>query len=88
MVQGLDFKRQKENGIELDSRKIAKHKNDVFRLLTNVIQTKRLKLNDNVKNDVILFIEKVKEDKPDLMNLGIMANFDKMIQLLQIVFLG
>lgn len=84
----LDYKLQKENEVEVDSRKINKHKNDIFRLLVNVVPTRRLELSDKVINDVTLFIEKVKDDKPDLKNLGIMTNFDKLVQLLQRMFLG
>ena len=84
----LDYKLQKENGVELDSRKINKHKNDIFRLITHVSQTKRFELSDKVKNDVTSFIEKVKDDKPDLKSLGIMTNFNMLIQLLQRMFLG
>jgi len=61
----LDYKLQKENGVELDSRKIIKHKNDIFRLLVNVVPMRRLKLSAKIQNDVLSFIEKVKDDKPE-----------------------
>ena len=84
----LDFKLQKENGVELDSRKINKHKNDIFRLLVNVVPMRRLELSTKIQNDVLSFIEKVKDDKPDLKNLDIMTNFERLVQLLQSMFLG
>lgn len=84
----LDYKLQKENEVEVDSRKINKHKNDIFRLLVNVVPMRRLELSTKIQNDVSSFIEKVKDDKPDLKNLGIMTNFDRLVQLLQSMFLG
>lgn len=85
----LDLKNQKENGALIDTNKITKHKNDIFRLLSNITFTRKMEVSDKVIRDVNLFIEKVKDDKPDLRNIGIIRfNFDDMIQLLHKLFIG
>ncbi len=67
----LDMKERKEAGDDIDTKNIKKHKNDVFRLLANVSPTSRIECTNDIQNDVIQFIEQIKEDKPDLKNLGI-----------------
>jgi len=85
----LDMKERKEAGEEIDTKNIKKHKNDVFRLLANVSPTSRIESTGEIQNDVIQFIEQIKEDKPDLKNLGIRGtNFDEMLEILGDIFLG
>jgi len=67
----LDMKERKEAGEDIDTKNIKKHKNDVFRLLANVSPTSRIEPSVGIQNDVIQFIEKIREDKPDLNNLCI-----------------
>ncbi|MDR5658547.1 hypothetical protein RH915_03490 [Serpentinicella sp. ANB-PHB4] len=84
----LDMKERKEVGEEIDTKNIKKHKNDVFRLLANVSPTSRIEFTEEIQNDVILFIDKIKEDKPDLKNLGIKGtSFDEMLEILGDIFL-
>jgi hypothetical protein len=77
------MKERKEAGEDIDTKNIKKHKNDVFRLLANVSPTSRFELSSGIKNDVIQFIEQIKEDKPDLKNLGIKStSLDEMLEIL------
>ncbi len=85
----LDMKERKEAGYDIDSKNIKKHKNDVFRLLANVSPTIRIHLSAGIQNDVMQFIEQVKEDKPDLKNLDIRStSLDEMLEILGTIFLG
>jgi hypothetical protein len=85
----LDMKVRKETGEEIDTKNIRKHKNDVFRLLANVSTTSRIELTSDIQNDVIQFIDQIKEDKPDLKNLGIRGtSFYEMLEILGDIFLG
>lgn len=85
----LDLKGRKEAGEDVDTKNIRKHKNDVFRLLANVSLTSRIKSSQEIQNDVVKFIEQIKEDKPDLKNLGIKkTSFDEMLEILGDIFLG
>jgi hypothetical protein len=84
----LDMKERKEAGEDIDTKNIKKHKNDVFRLLANASPTSRLELSSGNKNDVIQFIEQIKEDKPDLKNLGIKStSLDEMLEILGAILL-
>lgn len=85
----LDMKERKEAGEDINKKNIKKHKNDVFRLLANVFPTSRIKPTVEIQNDVIQFMEQIKEDKPDLKNLGIKGtSFDEMLDILGDIFLG
>jgi len=83
------MKERKEAGELVDTKNIRKHKNDVFRLLANVSPASRIETAEEIQIDVNLFIEKIKEDQPDLMNLGIRGtSFVEMLMILSGIFLG
>lgn len=85
----LDLRERKEAGEDVDTKNIRKHKNDVFRLLANVSPTSRIESSRDIQNDVIQFIEQIKEDKPDLKNLGIRGtSLEEMLEILGDIFLG
>lgn len=85
----LDMKARQQNGEQVDSKNIKKHKNDVFRLLANVAPTSKSKVGEGIRNDVRLFIEEIDNDRPDLKNLGIKAvSYDQMIDLLKDIYLS
>ena len=84
----LDMKKRKEAGEDVDTKNIRKHKNDVFWLLANVAPTSRIEPSRDIQNDAIQFIEQIKEDKPDLKNLGIKGtSLDEMLDILGDIFL-
>ncbi len=85
----LDLKERKEAGEDIDTKNIKKHKNDIFRLLANVSPTSRIEPSIEIQNDIIQFIEQIKEDQPDLKNLGIRGtSFDEMLEIFGHIFLG
>jgi len=84
----LDMKKRKEAGENIDTKDIKKHKNDIFRLLANVSPTSRIESTNDIQNDVVQFIEQIKEDKPDLKNLGIRnTSLDEMLEILEGIFI-
>lgn len=84
----IDMKGKLENGDHIDSRDIKKHKNDVFRLLANVLPSSKVEVDKEIEEDIMLFIEMIDQDRPDLKNLGIKGvSFDEMITLLENIYL-
>ena len=89
MKAWLDMKKRKEAGEDIDTKNIKKHKNDVFRLLANVSPTSRIEPSAGIQSSVTQFIEQIREDQPDLKNLGLRGtSFDEMLEILGNIFLG
>lgn len=85
----LDMKQRKEAGEQVDTKNIKKHKNDVFRLLAFVSPKSRIETAEEIQSDIFQFIDKIKEDRPELKNLGIRGiSLDEMLELLGDIFLG
>lgn len=83
----LDMKKRKEVGESIDSKDIKKHKNDIFRLLANVILASRVEISMEIQNDISQFIERIVEDKPDLRSLGLKGtSFEDYMEILKNVF--
>jgi hypothetical protein len=83
----LDLKEKLDRGEHVDSKNIRKHKNDVFRLLANVLPSSKVEINDEAKVDIRQFIKRIEEDKPDMKNLGLgNITLNEMIRLLENIF--
>lgn len=52
----LDLKERKESGEAIDGKNIVKHRNDVFRLLQLIPQTRRIVLAQSLKDDLARFV--------------------------------
>ncbi|MBS3991855.1 MAG: hypothetical protein KGZ51_07250 [Erysipelothrix sp.] len=84
----LDNKAKRESGEKISSTDVNKHKNDVLRLLINISPSTKIQLTDAVKYDVVQFIEKIREEKPDLKSLGIKGtNLEDILKILKDGFL-
>lgn len=84
----IDMKEKLESGEHIDSRDIKKHKNDVFRLLANVLPSSKVEIEEEIEKDIKSFIEMIDQDRPDLKNLGIKGvSFGDMIELLENIYL-
>lgn len=84
----LDLKKREASGEKVDTKDIKKHKNDVFRLLANVLPTSKVETHEEIRQDIKEFIKEVDQDRPDLKSIGIRnTNFDEMIELLKNVFI-
>ncbi len=83
----LDVKEKKENGENVDSKNIKKHKNDIFRLLANVDPSSRLEIAEEIEYDIRQFTEMINEDRPDLKNLGLSnTSFDELMGILENIY--
>jgi hypothetical protein len=83
----LDMKERKAAGEEIDSKNIKKHKNDVFRLLANIVPSSRMETAEEIQFDIGKFIELIAEDKPDLKNLGIKnTTLDELMKILGAIY--
>ena len=70
----MDLCDRKENGEQIDSKNIRKHKNDVFRLteLINRFQEKSIETPLKVISDMEEFLRRISEEDVELKQLGIM----------------
>lgn len=84
----LDMTEKLDNGIHIETSKIKKHKNDIFRLLENVSPSTKMEISKEINKDLLLFIEKINQDRPDLKSLGIRGtSFTELIELLGSIYL-
>ena len=84
----LDMHERKAAGEQVDAKNIKKHKNDIFRLLANVTPSSKVETPNEIQKDIRLFMEQIKEEKPDLQSLGIRSSsFDELLEILNNIFL-
>lgn len=67
---GLDLNEKMEQGMQIDSRDIKKHRNDILRMVSEIVLEK-CSLSDAVKEDMLNFIEKFHVTDAELKNLKI-----------------
>lgn len=82
----LDLKQRKENGEQVDSKNVLKHKRDVFRLSQLITESDIVNLTGEVKIDMQEFIEKMKEDDINLKQLGISGTKEQILEMLVKVY--
>lgn len=70
----LDLTARKENGEQIDSRNIRKHKNDVLRLSVFLTKETKVVLPENIKRDMALFMMAINKETIDLKSLGLIEN--------------
>lgn len=84
----IDMKQKINMGETIDSKNVRKHKNDIFRLLPNITPSTKINVPQDIKKDIVQFIELIDEDKPDLKNLGLTGkDFNELIELLKNIYL-
>ncbi|MEN1759284.1 hypothetical protein [Anoxynatronum sibiricum] len=72
----------------MNSKNIRKHKNDIFRLLLNVVPSGKIETPEEIRKDIIEFAEMIVNDKPDLKNFGIRGtDLEELLELLRNIFL-
>lgn len=67
----LDLTARKERGEHVDSRKIKKHRNDIFRLFTILSRDPLPSVPFAIKQDIATFIQKIVSVEIDFKNLGL-----------------
>lgn len=76
----LDFIQQIQAGELVDSRTLKKHKNDIFRLLINVSPLTKIEVEDEINKDIVQFLVKIRDYKPELKHIGIeMLTFEELL---------
>lgn len=72
----------------MDSKTVSKHKNDIFRLLTTVVPSRKVEIAAEIEKGINMFIGKIDQDRPDLTNLGIKnTSVDELIAILESIYL-
>lgn len=66
----LDLKIRKENGENIDSKNIKKHKNDIIRLSFLLTENDMIELPDVIHNDIKQFIQHITNDKPNIKSIA------------------
>ncbi len=82
----LDLKQRKENGEQIDSKNILKHKRDVFRLSQLITEADRIELGDEIKSDMEIFIKEMENDDIILKDIGVSGNKEDILELLRAVY--
>ena len=70
----LDLRARKQNGEQVDSKNITKHKNDVFRLSQLITDLDSIILSTEIKSDMKEFLLAMIDEDIDLRNLHIRGN--------------
>ena len=71
MKAWLDLTERQSGGEQIDSRKIRKHQNDVFRLYTILPREPLFAVPSSIRQDVDRFIQKIASTEMDFKNLGL-----------------
>ena len=82
----LDLKQRKENGEQVDSKNILKHKRDVFRLSQLITEADRIELGEEIKSDMEIFIKEMENDDIILKDIGVSGNKEDILELLRAVY--
>lgn len=82
----LDLSNRKTQGENIDSSDIKKHKNDIFRLSTLILETEPISLPEEVKSDVVDFCKKMETETVDLKNLNIKTTKESILQRYKTIF--
>lgn len=67
----LDLREKQKAGIHVDSRDIKRHRNDVLRMVSELSLKDRISLPASVKEELLGFIYVMREENPNLKNLGL-----------------
>ena len=83
-----DLRQRKLDGENIDSDTVAKHKRDIFRLLTVAETAPQITLPDDMKSGIDRFIEFAKEEPLALKDIGITQfSFDELLDNLSSIYL-
>ena len=67
----LDLSSQRDSGTHIDEHDIRKHRNDIFRLYQLLSPDTRILLPPLIHQDMLMFLEKIKEVPVDLKAIGV-----------------
>lgn len=82
----IDLTRRKENGFNVDSVDIKKHKNDIFRLSQLLTGQEAVECGSRVREDIRTFFSLIKNEVIDMKVLGIPATQAQVIELIMRIY--
>lgn len=82
----LDLNNRKLNGEHVDSKDIKKHKNDIFRLSELLSKNITIDTPEEVKQDMVDFIESMKNEEVNLKQLNVVSTKEEILQQLKDVY--
>lgn len=83
----LDLKERKDNGEQVDSRNILKHKRDVFRLSQLISEEDKVELSGEIQIDMENFINHIIDENIVLKDIGVSGTKTEILDLLKKVYL-
>lgn len=86
MKAWLDLIEQKKNGLQIDTKDIRKHRNDVFRLTEIIVPTDIIQAPPTVYQDICQFIGLNENEDVNLKQLGIRMTKDHLFNRLKQVY--
>lgn len=69
----LDLTERRKSGEHVDSKDINKHKRDILRLMNLIPQNIRVKVSVEIKNDMDVFIDAMRQENINLKQLGVVG---------------
>lgn len=69
----LDLTDRKTKGEPVDSKNIRKHKNDVFRLSALLTEDSEIKLSEDIREDMGMFLNAMEKEEINLKQLGLVS---------------
>lgn len=83
----LDLKERRDNGGQVDSKNILKHKRDVFRLSQLISEEDEVDLPDDIRIDMEKFVAQIADEDIILKDIGVSETKKEIIGLLEKVYL-
>lgn len=82
----IDLTNKKENGIDVRTRDIRKHMQDVFRLSQLLTGHERIEVSLFIKQDIDVFVKAMKENNYELASIGINQKKDEILRIIDTIY--
>lgn len=86
MYAWIELKNRKDAGEHVNERDLKKHKNDVFRLLEIIPDGIQIRIDGLVREKVIEFLERIKDEPLALQQIGVSVSKEQGISLIESIF--
>jgi len=73
--------------LNVDSKNIRKHKNDIFRLSALLGQNSRINLTSGIHKDIQAFLEAMQQEAVDTKQLGLSRSKETILEILRTTYL-
>ena len=78
----LDLTDRKSSGVNIDSKNIRKHKNDIFRLSVLLGQNSRINVTSGIYKDIQIFLRTMQQEDINTKQLGLSRTKDDILEIL------